>query len=116
MDNKRECAYKSGSGCLMKNKTFPLHDCDGVNNCRYEKMGKAPRPQDSSGSAEFALSGHEGCKLVAVLDGCGESAAWTLEVENQDGEIVAMIEWPEVFGDWQTEGELIKKGFECRVA
>lgn len=69
-----------------------------------------------AGSECMNLLCHEGCKLVAVLDGGGESATWSLEVENEDGEIVAMIEWPEVFGDWQTEGELIKKGFECRVA
>jgi hypothetical protein len=97
---------------------YNYYDCqadDKLLNCFKSKPQAPTRPQVSPSNSSDLLC-HEGCRLVAVHDGCGESATWTLMVENQDGDVVAILDWPEVFGDWQTEGDLIKKGFECRVA
>lgn len=33
---KTKCGYKSGNRCFMKNKTYSVHDCDGLDSCRYD--------------------------------------------------------------------------------
>ena len=55
----------------------------------------------------------EECKLVAVHDGCGESATWNLCVEDSTGQVVAYLEWPKKWPPTMTRDELHAAGFEC---
>lgn len=50
----------------------------------------------------------EGCKLVAVWGGDG----WLLEVNTQEGDCVAILEWPKAWPDSMTSEQLEKIGFE----
>ena len=50
----------------------------------------------------------EECKLVAVHTGDG----WSLEVIDQKDECVAILKWPERFGNFMTADDLQKQGFE----
>ena len=58
----------------------------------------------------------EGCKLVAVHDGRGDSATWTLCVEDAEGDVVADLAWPKVWPDKMSAEQLHAVGFETRRA
>lgn len=68
------------------------------------------------GYSGLLCSSPEDCKLVAVHDGCGESATWTLCVEDSDGEVVAYLKWPKAWPQSMTCEKLLAAGFECITA
>lgn len=99
-----------GFNCQNKGKAI------AVVNCKLREEAETTESGAPPGQAGFDLLCPEDCILMAVHDGCGESATCNLEVQNQEGDTVAMLKWPEVFGDWQTEEELKRKGFAIRRA
>ena len=50
----------------------------------------------------------EGCYLVAVHDGEG----WGLYVHNAAHEVIAILDWPDVYGEYKTSEDLAEMGFE----
>ena len=84
--------------------------------CPDCEVGQSPQAGCDSGSNSTGGLCPEGCKLVAVLDGCGESAEWGLYVQDKDGNDIGILAWPDCFGERADENDLIASGFECRRA
>jgi hypothetical protein len=58
----------------------------------------------------------EAGRLTAVHDGFGQSATWTLFLDDADGDYLAIINWPPDWPNWMTADDLRQKGFRIHIA
>lgn len=63
---------------------------------------------DAESAAQRSGAVPENCKLIALHTGDG----WHLAVENQDGDEIAILAWPESWPGIMTDDDLTKCGFE----